>query len=82
MGFQMFRFSNKWSGQGLYIGAPIPNIKSQTHWNGDILKLIFPMVHKTDVRHFVSVWKMDLYWKTDETPTIRILKVFGIPAPI
>ena len=33
------------------------------------------MVQKQDGGHFVN------HWKTEQTPTIGILNVFGIPAP-
>ena len=31
--------------------------------------------------HFFKHWKTEHHWKTEKTPTIGILKVFGIPAP-
>ena len=39
------------------------------------------MVKKQDGCHFVNHWKTEHHWKTEQTPTIEIQNVLGIPAP-
>ena len=56
---------------------------STEHWNiehigiPNVLNFNFPMVQKQDGHHLKTVH----HWKTEQTPTIRVLNVFGIPVP-
>ena len=40
-----------------------------------------PLENQIKGSYFVNHWKTKHHWKTEQTPTIQIPSVFGIPAP-